>query len=251
MKQGQKLVSKEGYELAGYPKPTLNITQGMNGSNHHQLTKCIDDGGKDGGQENLIAPAKMVVAKVDRGNTHQVILHSVNKVKWRNGVIDYFTLGTKHANDVSDLVVGDVYEQGFVYSREGGFGKNSSGVLSPTAFGNHAHINVARGRTIVNVQKTSESSELENSVDPTELFYVNGTTIKNDGGMKWGVYDPKSIEAGSVVKTLSGTYYVSGQKVPLWVILKTHTVLRMEQNGSVALLKEINSRVYTKDLVLK
>ena len=55
------------------------------------------------------------------------------------------------------------------------------------------------------------------------------------------------IRAGDRVKII-GKNYATGQRVPSWVKLRTHTVAKVEP--SRALLKEINSWVYTDDLTV-
>ena len=54
-----------------------------------------------------------------------------------------------------------------------------------------------------------------------------------------------TVRAGDIVK-IKGSRYATGQKIPMWVKLKKHTVKSV--NGEKALLKEINSWVYTADL---
>lgn len=54
-----------------------------------------------------------------------------------------------------------------------------------------------------------------------------------------------TVRAGDIVK-IKGNKYATGQKIPMWVKLKKHTVKSV--NGEKALLKEINSWVYTADL---
>lgn len=54
-----------------------------------------------------------------------------------------------------------------------------------------------------------------------------------------------TVRAGDIVK-IKGSKYATGQKIPMWVKLKKHTVKSV--NGNKALLKEINSWVYTADL---
>lgn len=56
---------------------------------------------------------------------------------------------------------------------------------------------------------------------------------------------PTTVRAGDIVK-IKGSKYATGQKIPMWVKLKKHTVKSV--NGEKALLKEINSWVYTADL---
>lgn len=56
-----------------------------------------------------------------------------------------------------------------------------------------------------------------------------------------------TVRAGDIVK-IKGSKYATGQKIPMWVKLKKHTVLTV--SGSRALLKEINSWVYIADLTV-
>lgn len=56
-----------------------------------------------------------------------------------------------------------------------------------------------------------------------------------------------TVRAGDIVK-IKGSKYATGQKIPAWVKLKKHTIKSV--NGEKALLKEINSWVYTADLTV-
>ena len=56
-----------------------------------------------------------------------------------------------------------------------------------------------------------------------------------------------AVRAGDIVK-IKGSKYATGQKIPMWVKLKKHTVKSV--NGEKALLKEINSWVYIADLTV-
>ena len=56
-----------------------------------------------------------------------------------------------------------------------------------------------------------------------------------------------TVRVGDIVK-IKGSRYATGQKIPVWVKLKKHTVKSV--NGEKALLKEINSWVYTADLTV-
>lgn len=56
-----------------------------------------------------------------------------------------------------------------------------------------------------------------------------------------------TVRAGDIVK-IKGNKYATGQRIPMWVKLKKHTVKSV--SGNKALLKEINSWVYTADLIV-
>ena len=65
------------------------------------------------------------------------------------------------------------------------------------------------------------------------------TTDKPSGG------NLTTVKAGDTVK-ITGSKYATGQNIPFWVKLKSHTVKSV--SGNKALLKEINSWVYIADL---
>lgn len=56
-----------------------------------------------------------------------------------------------------------------------------------------------------------------------------------------------AVRAGDIVK-IKGSKYATGQNIPFWVKLKKHTVKSV--SGNKALLKEINSWVYTADITV-
>lgn len=56
-----------------------------------------------------------------------------------------------------------------------------------------------------------------------------------------------TVRAGDIVK-IKGSKYATGQKIPMWVKLKKHTVKTV--SGIRALLKEIRSWVYVSDLTV-
>lgn len=76
-------------------------------------------------------------------------------------------------------------------------------------------------------------------------FY--GIKKKTAPAVKPSENKPTTVRAGDIVK-IKGSKYATGQKIPVWVKLKKHTVKSV--NGEKALLKEINSWVYTADLTV-
>ena len=76
-------------------------------------------------------------------------------------------------------------------------------------------------------------------------FY--GIKKKSAPAVKPSENKPTTVRAGDIVK-IKGSKYATGQKIPMWVKLKKHTVKSV--NGNKALLKEINSWVYTADLTV-
>ncbi len=76
-------------------------------------------------------------------------------------------------------------------------------------------------------------------------FY--GIKKKTAPAVKPSENKPAAVRAGDIVK-IKGSKYATGQKIPMWVKLKKHTVKSI--SGDRALLKEINSWVYTADLTV-
>lgn len=78
-------------------------------------------------------------------------------------------------------------------------------------------------------------------------FY--GIKKKSAPAVKPSEDEPASatVRAGDIVK-IKGSKYATGQKIPMWVKLKKHTVKSI--SGNKALLKEINSWVYISDLTV-
>lgn len=89
--------------------------------------------------------------------------------------------------------------------------------------GIHLHLQVRNSRT-------------KKLIDPETIDYKPLSSY-SDKGLDFNVGDKVKI---------MGSYYATGQKIPLWVKLRTHTVGRL--NGSRILLKEIVSWVYDKDI---
>lgn len=79
----------------------------------------------------------------------------------------------------------------------------------------------------------------------TAIANFYGIKKKTAPAVKPSENKPTTVRAGDIVK-IKGSKYATGQKIPAWVKLCKHTVKSV--SGSKALLKEINSWVYTADL---
>lgn len=60
---------------------------------------------------------------------------------------------------------------------------------------------------------------------------------------------PSGINCGDKVK-ITGKYYATGQKIPAWVKLRKYTVAQIDTSHKKALLREISSWVYLKDITV-
>lgn len=86
-----------------------------------------------------------------------------------------------------------------------------------------------------------------NFISVGQKIKIPGTTTVSSNPTNTGSTGGGSIGVGSKVK-ITGSNYATGQSIPGWVKNNTYTVSQI--SGSKALIKEIVSWVYTKDLQL-
>lgn len=181
MKKGQKL-TKNGYELIGFPMTTMNITQGNNGQTSHKGVNALDIAGKDTGIEPTFAPCAMhLVAYDSSANGNAIFMQSNSKVLFADGTIDYATFMFLHDNYIGDILAyaskGHKWAQGEEFGDEGTAGK---------AYGNHCHFEVAKGRYSHMYDRNGYGTyHLPGSISADKACVVDGTTIKNGNGMAW------------------------------------------------------------------
>ena len=157
---------------------TLNVSQKADGDFSHKGDKGLDLSGKDTGIDNLKAPFTGIIKRI-YSNSNAVWLESLNKVKYADGTIDYMTVLTMHDNDVSNLRVGQIINQGDVYFEEGRKGYTT---------GNHIHLAIGKGKFTGNgwYENSYGSWVINNQYDVHKgLYLYSNTIIKNDGGYNW------------------------------------------------------------------
>ncbi|WP_305153379.1 hypothetical protein [uncultured Dubosiella sp.] len=177
MKKGQKL-TKDGYELIGFPMETMNITQGNNGQFSHKGVNALDIAGKDAGIEPTYAPVSMHLVVTDSyANANAVFMESDKKVMFADGTIDYATFMFLHDNYIADIAQVKKFAQGQEFGDEGTAGY---------ATGNHCHFEVAKGKYSHMYDKNAYGTyHLPGSISADKACVVDGTTIKNGNGMAW------------------------------------------------------------------
>lgn len=232
---------------AKYPMEYVNVTQVPNNNYSHKGSMSAWDGaGRDTGIDNVFAPFDCKVTWKDnpRSNTGIQISNTV-EVLCADGVVrkpNTIHVILWHDNDTNNLWVGKTIKQGEAFYQEGTAGR---------ATGNHVHFNVGIGTYNGSYPlRENEFSvwEIKGEIDPTKIFFIDDThKLIKTNGMNWVKYvdKPDGIKVGDKVKII-GIYYATGQKVPYSVKLKTHTIQSI--NKDKALLKEIVSWVYLKDL---
>lgn len=248
MKAGQKLAFK-GVQVALFPLENLRITQGVDDPYSHDDTMALDVNIR-GYFDKAYAPFDCrVVYKSIRYNT--VVFQSLQPVRCADGSISYVVLALLHDDDISDIKLGQVFSQGDKIYDEG-----RAGADGKPKYATHIHMTVSK--TPITYGKnpffwnTKGDLELRNEVMVDNVFYVNDTKIVAGMGYNWRTWvepvEPKPeplFKAGDRVKII-GTNYATGQKVPLWVKLRTFTISQVKTDR--VLLKEIQSWVYIKDI---
>lgn len=186
MKKGQK-ITKDGYELIGFPMATMNVTQGNNGSTSHQGVYALDIAGKDTGIEETYAPVTCHFVWADTpANGNAVFLESDKPVKWADGTVDYAKMMFIHDNYIDDIKAVKKFKQGDPFGDEGTAGM---------AYGNHCHFEIAKGKLVWNKAGAGYGYygrnartgvwHLQDSISADQACVVDGTTIKNGNGMSW------------------------------------------------------------------
>ena len=196
-------------EKAVFMMDYLNISQKANNSFSHKGSKAIDLSGKDTGIDTLKAPFTGVIKKIYTKDANQVWLESKDKVLYADGTIDYMTILTMHADDVSNLKVGDIVKQGEVYYKEGTKGY---------ATGNHIHLTVGKGKfTGTGWYKNSDGNWcINNQYDVyNALFLLDTVKVINDGGYKF-------IKTDILSEDITNITYVVKQGDTLYKIAKMY-----------------------------
>ena len=177
MKKNQK-ITKNGYQLLGFPMETMYITQGVNGQFSHQGANALDNAGKDTGIEETYSPCDMKYVWNDSPrNGNAVFFQSVNKVLFADGTIDYATFMFIHDNYIADIL--NLARKGYVFKQGEPFGDEGTAAF---ATGNHSHIEVAKGKfTKPYILNSQGVYCLPNSVSPDKAFVTDGTNLRNGG----------------------------------------------------------------------
>ena len=156
----------------------LRVTQGGDGNYSHKGNKAIDLGGFDGNKDPLRAPFTGTIKKIYE-YSNAVWLESNDVVEYADGTKDYMTVLTSHDNDISNLKVGDIINQGEIYYNEGDKGDTT---------GNHIHLAVGKGKFVRDGWYKNEYGNycINNQYDVYKaLFLLNSVNMIDSGGYDW------------------------------------------------------------------
>lgn len=178
-----------------YPSPYMRITQGyMMGT--HQDSYAIDDAGSDSGIDFIIAPFTGVIKKVYVGDANEVWLESREPVIYPDGTVDYMTMMFAHDNDVSNLFVGKVINQGERFYEEGTKGNAS---------GNHVHMECGKGKFMGSGWHKNRAGywSINNGKNPTECLWIDDSIkVLNSYGYTFKKIEPEVVVPDTPVEEL-------------------------------------------------
>ena len=123
------------YETAWFPAPQMYLTQIAYESYSHGVQNAIDIA--PGG--DVFAPFTGKVVYKD-ANWGYVVFQSLDKVYYADGTLNYMTIALMHDENIDDLYVGQIINQGTAFYQAGGMGGGN-----PNAYGDHVHLSVLSG----------------------------------------------------------------------------------------------------------
>lgn len=176
---------------ASTPQPALwfmdavKITQVPNGDRSHKGTQNFDVVGHNGNSD-IKAPFDCKIVAIytswDEGNT--VVVESLNKVQFANGVVDYACMTFAHDENISNLSKGKILKQGEVFYQTGEYGD---------ADGIHSHVCCIRGRFQKDIWTRNQYNRCcsPNAVAPTEMLFLPACTpVIQTKGLTFKTYNP-------------------------------------------------------------
>ena len=193
MKKGQTS-KRGGYQDLLCPFTTVYVTQWSNVGTHKGSKAYDVRGAKSGVRYPYYAPCDVkCVATIP--NYGEAIWQSVNKVRFANGKIDYYTFTTVHDNSFDVKAGSKIYKQG---TQIGNMGDKPKNICS----GVHCHIEGCYGKTnklTKNKYGVYILKSYSEEVLPRDTFFMDNTVIE-----KW--FKPrylKDIKIATYKKTIA------------------------------------------------
>lgn len=255
MLPGKQYYKADGNQIAVYFTEIMAITQGAGGSFSHRGTKNMDEAAKDAGISPAFAPFDGVISwKQTTGDMTGILFSSIKPVWTKAYGLVFVNLLMWHDNSTAELFKGKQIKQGEHLYDEGTAGR---------ATGNHIHYGVSIGKYAGGyplIKNEFGNWELPGEVNAWDVFFVNDTTIRNDGGYPWQIFKEESapiphvvsntnasqiLKVGDIVK-ITGSNYATGQVVPAKIKTKSYKINKIYNDK--ARLDVIISWVYLKDL---
>ena len=212
MQAGQRLVARDGYEVALFELPYLYMSQDEGGDYSHQGTYNIDLLGwsSSGRVYNapMYAPCKMKLLHFWSAyvNGNMQVWESVNKVHLANGQLDYLTLMVAHDNNPPYSSIGTIVNQGDLFYHTGTYGYVT---------GDNCHTCVGQG-TYQGFTDRGGHEDLTNRVHYWDGLYVNDTVIIQGYGHNWRTWDEPPVPPTPTVRSKFPWYIYERKRRNLW-----------------------------------
>ena len=157
------------YDYCIYPCKGVNISQREQGSFSHKGVNAIDN--SQGGKAPVYAPfrCKLLAVNTPLNTANQVYYGSCDEngdpkaVYCADGKMRILTWAGQHDNDISEFVIGKIYNSGELIYHEGDMG---------FATGDHVHMQVGEGWVTNKYDIGNPSWVLENELKQSELYFL-------------------------------------------------------------------------------
>lgn len=186
MKAGQTLRGDNGLQVCLFPLPVLYVTQTSSPSSYSHCCGSPFDCVGTSPQYSYYAPCDMqLIYAGPSGNGMPRIWQSRQQVITPSGT-GYVCIEFGHDNNPPYSTVGATVSQGQLIGHTGTAGQVT---------GDHVHIDQAHGtgKYLVDYgivcSGGNECWALNGSTTPVNIFYINGTTIQQTGGLSFQTYD--------------------------------------------------------------
>ena len=193
----ETLVANDGYEVALFPMPYLNMSQDEGGDYSHQGTYNIDflGWGANGRvlQAPIYAPCTMQLVAYNSGYAwgNTCVFESLNTVHLPNGQLDYLCLALGHDSNPPITTVGAMVSQGQLCYHTGAYGEVT---------GDHVHACVGQGHYQGFTQRGTGNYDLTNRIHFWDGTFVNDTVIVNGYGHDWRIWGVPPVPTRSQKK---------------------------------------------------
>lgn len=186
MKAGQTLIADDGHEVLLFPLSSLYITQTSSPSSFSHCCGHPFDCVGTVLKQSYYAPCTCVLYYANDasvGNSRSWV--SKSEV-WTPYGLGYFCFQFTHDNNPPYSNIGQVVKQGQLIGHTG-----TAGFVT----GDHVHIDQAVGKDVPMISSGITCSggnlcySLDGSIDPTKIWYMNGTDIRYTDGLDFKTYN--------------------------------------------------------------
>lgn len=186
MKQGQTLVADDGHQVLLFPLDYLYITQTSSPDSYSHCCGHPFDCVGTYDKYPYYAPCDCTLYYAGTPSSGNPRCWVSNTPVHTPSGLKYVSFEFAHEVDPMYSTIGTVRKQGQLIGRTG---------IAGFVTGDHVHIDQASGQNvpIVNSGITcaggNECAMLSGSTQPTDIWYINDTTIANDAGLSFQTYD--------------------------------------------------------------